>query len=194
MAAKPPTAEAFYDAGTIATQLGSARQAEAAWKALRSGFSDHPLARRAALDQAQVAFDRGVYKDAVALARSASASPEGGVRARALLLLGESEVKLKRFAPAHEAFRGAVQAAGADHAIRYRALAGSGLALEEQERFAEAATYYQQVAEGSPEKDLRAWARTRRGAVAAAGAPSPKSASPAKSGARPGGKKPEPAR
>jgi TolA-binding protein len=194
MATKPPTAEAFYDAGTIATQLGSPREAEAAWKALRSGFSDHPLARRAALDQAQVAFDRGVFKDAAALARSASASPEGGVRARAFLLLGESEVKLKRFAPAHEAFRGAVQAAGADQAIRYRALAGSGLALEEQEHFAEAATYYQQVAEGSPDKDLRAWARTRRAAVAAARAPSPKGASPAKPGARPGGKTPEPAR
>jgi TolA-binding protein len=193
MATSPPTAEAFYEAGTIATHLGRTRDAEAAWKALRSGFSDHPLARRAALDQAQAAFDRGVFKDAAALARSASASPEVVVRARAFLLLGESEVKLKRFAPAHEAFREAVAAAGTDEAIRYRALAGSGLALEEQERWAEAATHYQQVAEGSPDKDLRAWARTRRAAVAARREP-PKSAAPAKPPARPAAKTPEPAR
>jgi TolA-binding protein len=194
MATSPPTAEAFYDAGTIATLLGRSREAEAAWKALRSGFSDHPLARRAALEQAQVAFERGVFKDAAALARSAAASPEVGVRARAFLLLGETEVKLKRFAPAHEAFRDAVQAAGADDAIRYRALAGSGLALEEQQRWAEAARYYQQVADGSDDKDLRAWARTRRAAVEARRDPASKSAPPVRPSTRPGAKEPQPAR
>jgi TolA-binding protein len=194
MAASPPTAEAFYDAGTIATLLGRGRDAEAAWKALRSGFSDHPLARRAALEQAQTAFDRAVFKDAAALARAASGSPDVAVRARAFLLLGESEVKLKRFGPAHDAFRSAAEAAAGDDAIRYRALAGSGLALEEQQRWAEAARYYQQVADESPDKDLRTWARTRRAAVAARQEPAPKTVPAPRPATRPAAKTPEPAR
>lgn len=191
MAVSPPTPEALYEAGTIATLLGRSRDAEAAWKELRSAFSDHPLARRAALEQAQSAFDRNVFRDAAALARAASTSPEAGVRARALLLLGESELKLKRFAPAHTAFQGAVAAAGPDDVLRFRALAGSGLALEEQQRWSEAGRFYRQVAEGSSDRELQAWARARATAVAAR-QESPPSAPAPRPQAKPAVKAPPP--
>jgi TolA-binding protein len=181
MAQSPPRAETLFDAGTIAALLGRSREAEAAWKGLRSEFPDHPLAQRAALELAQEAFDRSGYREAAGLARSASASTDPATKARAFLLLGESELKQKRWGPAHEAFREAVETAEGDDGIRYRALAGSGLALEEQDRWVEAGKYYQQVAEGSPDQDLRAWARSRRAEVAsrASGAKSAPTQKPA---------------
>lgn len=174
VALSPQTAESRYDAGVIASRLGRGRDAESAWKGLRSEFPDHPLAARASLDLAQSAFGRSAYKDAVPLARAAAKSEEPAVRAQALLLVGESELKLKRFPAAHEAFKGAAEAAGEDAGVRFRALAGSGLALEEQGRLSQAVKYYDQVAAASPDKELRAWAKARRSAVAAKLKPAPK--------------------
>jgi len=111
-------------------------------------------------------------------------SPDEAVRAQAQLLVGESELKLKRPAPAHQAFQAAVEAAGSqDPAVRFRALAGSGLALEEQGKLADSLRYYDQVAADAPDKELRAWAKARRTAVAAqlkpvATKPAPKPAKP----------------
>ena len=185
MAQSPPTAEGVYDAGFIATRLGRTRDAEAAWAALRKEFPDHPLAARASLEMAQGAFGRNAFKDAATLARGAAKSDDTGVRAQAQLLVGESELKLKRPAPALVAFREAAEVAGSeDPAVRYRALAGAGLALEDQGKLSDAMRYYDQVAADCPDKELRAWAKTRKSAVAAQLKP----ASPAPSAPKPAAK------
>ena len=167
MAQSPRTAEGLYDAGVIAARLGRPGDADQAWLLLRNEFPDHPLAGRAALELAHAAFGKTAYKDAASLGRAAAKSGEDAIRGQTLLLVGESELRLKRFAPAHQAFQSAVEAAGQDAAVRFRALAGSGLALEEQRQWAQAAKYYEEVAAASPDKELRAWAKARRAAVAA---------------------------
>ncbi len=69
-----------------------------------------------------------------------------------------------------------------DSQVRYRALAGSGLAMEEQKQWAQAARYYEEVAVKSPDKTLRAWAKERRDAVTAQLGGAPKNGgTPAKS-------------
>jgi TolA-binding protein len=179
MAQEPRTAESLYDAGFIATRLNRPKDSEAAWTALRKDFPDHPLAARASLDLAQAAFGRGSFKDAASLARVAAKSDDTGVRAQAQLLVGESELKQKRASPALQAFRAAAEASADDAAVRYRALAGAGLALEEQGKLSEAIRYYDQVAADCPDKELRAWARTRKTAVAAQLKPQPPPDKPA---------------
>jgi len=180
MAQEPRTAEGLYDAGFIAARLSRPRDSEVAWTALRKDFPDHPLAVRASLDLAQGAFGRGSFKEAATLARGAAKSDDTGVRAQAQLLLGESELKQKRPSPALQAFQAAVQAAGSDDpAVRYRALAGAGLSLEEQGKLSEAIRYYDQVAADCPDQELRAWARARKTAVAAQLKPQPAPAKPA---------------
>ena len=167
IAERPRTAERLYDAGFIATRLARPKDAEQAWAALRADFPDHPLAARASLEVAQAAYGRGAFKEAAGTAQGATKSEEESVRASALLLIGESELKLKRYAPALEAFEAAAAAPGQDAGLRYRALAGSGLALEEQRQWAKALRYYDEVAKDCPDKELRAWARARRAAVEA---------------------------
>jgi len=179
MAQEPRTAESLYDAGFIATRLNRPKDSEAAWTALRKDFPDHSLAARASLDLAQAAFGRGSFKDAASLARVAAKSDDTGVRAQAQLLVGESELKQKRASPALQAFRAAAEASADDAAVRYRALAGAGLALEEQGKLSEAIRYYDQVAADCPDKELRAWARTRKTAVAAQLKPQPAPDKPA---------------
>jgi len=179
MAQEPRTAESLYDAGFIATRLNRPKDSEAAWAALRKEFPDHPLAARASLDLAQGAFGRGSFKEAATLARGAAKSDDTGIRAQAQLLLGESELKQKRASPALQAFRAAAEAGSDDPAVRYRALAGAGLALEEQGKLSEAVRYYDQVAADCPDKELRAWARTRKTAVAAQLKPQPAPEKPA---------------
>jgi TolA-binding protein len=191
MAQSPHTPEAVYDAGFIATRLGRPRDADLAWAALRKEFPDHPLAARASLELAQSAFGRGSFKDTVVLARGATKSEDTAIRAQAQLLIGESELKQKRAGPALTAFQAAAEAAGSDDpAVRYRALAGAGLALEEQGKLPEALRYYDQVAADCPDKELRAWARSRKSAVAAQIKPTPKPTpaakpSPAKPASKP---------
>jgi tetratricopeptide (TPR) repeat protein len=187
MSATPASAENLYDAAVVATRLGRTKDAEAAWTRLRKDFPDHALASRASLDLAQVAFTRSQYKDAVTLAQAAVKGIEGPQRAEAYLLQGEGELKLRRFAPAHQAFQQALQVNGVEAQVRYRALAGSGLAMEEQKQWAQAARYYEEVAAKSTDKTLKAWAKERRDAVTAQLGGAPKTGGavakpPAKSG------------
>ena len=166
MAQKPATPEALYDAGVMAAGLDRPRDAEAAWSRLRKEFPDHVLAGRASLEQGQAAFAKGNFKDAAALARVAAKSSEDTVRAEGLLLVGESEMKLRRPAPALTAFQAAADEPAIEPALRFRALAGTGLAYEEQKQWTQAAKYYDEVAAGSPDKTLASWAKTRRTAIA----------------------------
>jgi hypothetical protein len=68
--------------------------------------------------------------------------------------------------------------------MRYRALAGAGLAHEEQRQYKQAARFYEEVAAKSPDKTLASWAKERLAAVneaaRAEAAPAPK-ATPKKS-------------
>jgi TolA-binding protein len=184
MAQSPPTPEALYDAGAIASRLNRPKDAETAWTRLTTDFPGHGLAAHASLELAQLAFDRKAFKQAVTLARAAGQSAEDSVRAPAFLLVGESELKLKRFGPAHQAFQAAAEFPEQDASVRYRALAGSGLALEEQKQWAQAAKYYQEVASKSPDATLKAWAKARHTEVLANLKPPPKP--PAGSSAPPG--------
>jgi TolA-binding protein len=176
LAQKPPTPEGLYDAGGIAAGLGRPRDAEAAWARLRKEFPEHLLTARASLEQAQTAFSKNSFKDAAALGRAASKSPEDAVRGEALLVVGESEMKLRHPAQALPAFQAAADTPGLEPALHFRAMAGSGLAHEDQKQWAQAARYYEDVAERSPDKTLANWAKTRRAAIAANLKPAPKPA------------------
>ena len=166
MAQKPPTPEALYDAGALAAGLDRQKDVEAAWGRLRKEFPDHALTGRASLEQAQAVFAKNNFKDAAALGRVAAKSTEDAVRGEGFLIVGESEMKLRRPAPALTAFQAAADTPGLEPALRYRALAGTGLAYEEQKQWTQAAKYYDEVAAGSPDKTLAAWAKTRRTAIA----------------------------
>lgn len=157
----PPTPEGLYDAGVIAQQLGRQKEAEAAWRRLRAEFPKHALTARASLELAQGAFKRNQFKDAAALAKRAGESDETGVRAEALLLLGESELKQQRYEPALKAFQAVQAVEGADPALRFRAMAGSGLAHEELGHLGEAAKLYSDVAAQTVDKTLKEWASKR---------------------------------
>ena len=166
MAQKPATPESLYDAGAMAAGLDRPKDVEAAWGRLRKEFPDSPLAGRASLEQAQAVFAKNNFKDAAALGRVAAKSSEDAVRGEALLIVGESEMKLRRSAPALAAFQAAADTPGLEPALRFRALAGTGLAYEDQKQWAQAAKYYDEVATGSPDKTLAGWAKTRRAAIA----------------------------
>jgi TolA-binding protein len=186
IAQSPPSAEGLYDAGVIASRLGRPQDAEVAWVRLRKEFPDHPLALRGALELAQSAFARSAWKDASALAQAATRSGEDAIRAEALVLLGESDLRLKRYPTAYQAFQQAIEATPEDPALHFRALAGSGLVMEEQRQWTQAARYYDEVAARSPDTTLRTWAKERRAAIAsklkpAGGKSAPRSAAPAPS-------------
>ncbi len=157
MSDTPPTPEGLYDAGAIAGQLGQPREQEAAWERLRQEFPDRALAYRAALDLAQAAYKREQYDDAVTLARAATKSED--LRAEAHLLVGEAQLKLKQNAEALAAFRKVVALPGIERALRFRALAGSAVAQEEQQQWSEAVRLYEEVATDSADPALKQWAR-----------------------------------
>jgi tetratricopeptide (TPR) repeat protein len=90
------------------------------------------------------------------------------VRGEAFVLLGESELKQRRHAAAISAFKSAAEAPALDPAMRFRALAGTGLAHEEQRQYGPAAKFYEEVATKSPDKTLASWAKERLAAVNAA--------------------------
>jgi TolA-binding protein len=165
VAQSPATAEGLYDAGLVAGKLGRPRDADTAWTRLRKDFPDHPLSGRVSLEMAQSAFAKNSFKDAATLAKAASRSPEDAVRGEAFVLLGESELKQKRHAAAVAAFKSAAEAPAVEPAMRYRALAGTGLAYEEQRQWAQAAKFYDEVASKSPDKTLASWAKERLAAV-----------------------------
>jgi TolA-binding protein len=165
LASQPATAESLYDAGLVAGKLGRPKDADTAWARLRKDFPDHPLSGRVSLEMAQSAFAKNSFKDASTLARAAARSPEDAVRGEAFVLLGESELKQRRHAAAITAFKSAVEAPALDSAMRFRALAGTGLAHEEQRQYGPAAKLYEEVAAKSPDKTLAAWAKERLAAV-----------------------------
>jgi len=122
---------------------------------------------KASFDAANAAFKKNQWKDAVTYAVPATDSPDDAIRAEAWLLTGESELKLKRHAAAAKAFEEVGTIPGADAAVRYRALAGLGLAREELKDWRAAADAYDQVATKSTDSALKQWARDRAAIVKA---------------------------
>lgn len=181
----PATPEGLYEAAAIAGRLGRPRDQDAALRRLRKEFPDHTLAQRAALDLANIAFKKNQFKDAATLARAAAPGDDDVVRAEALLLAGEAELKLERYAEAVKAFEGVRNVEGVEAGVRYRALAGLGLAHEKLQAWRPALTAYEAVAGKSPDAGLREWAQQRVKAVKAQLAKSP--AKPA-NGTKPKGK------
>lgn len=167
MDAQPPTAEALHDAASLAARLERPRERDVAWRKLRATFPDHPLTRRFALDMATASFKDQNWKDAAALAQIAAHSDEDAVRAEGWLLTGEAELKLRRFPAAARAFESVAEVAGADRGVRYRALAGLGLAREEQQEWKGALAAYESVAAQSTDETLAGWAKQRVAAVKA---------------------------
>jgi TolA-binding protein len=163
----PPTVEGLYDAGVIAQKLGKEKDAEVAWRGLRSKFPDHALTARASLELADIALKRNQFKESLAHALKASESEELAVKLGALLLMGESELKQKHPQAALKAFQSAEALEAGDPARHFRAVAGRGLAHEELRQWAAAAKAYEAVAEESPDKTLRQWAKERLAAVRA---------------------------
>ena len=171
----PATPDGLYEAAEAAGRLGKTKEQEAAWRRLRKEFPEHAMGRRAALELATLSFKKKEWKDAAMLARMAAPSDEEPVRAEALLLAGEAELKLKRFAEAVKAFEGVTAIDGVDAAVRYRALAGLGLAQEELQNLKPALSAYEAVASKSPNSALREWAQERAKAVKARLAKAPPS-------------------
>jgi len=163
----PPTPEALYDAGLIAGRIGQLQNQETAWRRLRKEFPSHPLAHQAALELARAAFKRKNWQDAAAQAKAATASSDDAVRVEALLLEGESELKLNRFRDAAKSFETVGAVKNLEAGDRYRALAGLGLAREQLGELRAALTAYESVASKSPDVTLRDWARDRAAAVKA---------------------------
>ena len=189
----PPTAEAFFEAAQIATRWS--RPVEAAWRQLKGQFPDHALTRRLAGELATAALKQKNYKDAGALGLTAAQSDEASVRAEGWLVVGESELKLKRFPQAVKAFEAVGAVGDVEAGVRYRALAGLGLAREEQKDWKAALAAYEAVAGRSPDATLRDWARARVTAMKNQLKPSngtpapPKRSEPAKPSDKPAGGK-----
>lgn len=165
MSQSPATPEALGEALAIAQRLGRPRDVDAAWRRLRADFPEHPATQKIAFDLANAAFKRKDWKDAVAYATVATASADDTIRAEAWLLTGESDLKLRRFAAAAKAFEEVGAVPGADPGVRFRALAGLGLAREEQKDWRAALSAYEAVAAKSPDTALRQWARERAAVV-----------------------------
>jgi TolA-binding protein len=161
------SAENLYDAGVIAGKSGKVKEQQTAWARLRKEFPNHPLAHQAAFDLADAAFKRKEWGQAATQAKAATASEDEGLRARALLLEGESELKLSRFKDAAKSFESVERVKNLDPGDRYRALAGLGLAREQLGEIRGALQAYDAVASKSPDATLRNWARDRAAAVRA---------------------------
>lgn len=171
MAESPSRPEGLWEAAAIAAKLGRDGEQAAAWRKLRADFPDHPLSQRAALELAQVAYKRKDWKDVVEQARVAARSDEAAASAEAWLLAGEAELKLKHFSSAQKAFESAAAVKNVEPALRFRALAGLGLAHEEQREWKQALAAYESVAGKSSDSTLREWARERAKVVRARMAP-----------------------
>jgi TolA-binding protein len=185
MSQVPATPEALVEALALAQRGGRPSDQDAAWRKLRANFPRHPLTHRTAFELANAAFERKQWKDAVSYAEIAIGGDDDGMRAESWLLTGESELKLKRFAAAAKAFEEVGTVDTADAAVRYRALAGLGLAREEQKELRAALKAYETVATKSPDGALRQWAKQRADIVKAQLA---KPATPATPAPKPKGK------
>jgi TolA-binding protein len=188
MEQSPATAEGLYEAADIARRLTQPKDAEAAWRRLKGEFPEHALTRRLALELAAAAFKQKSWKDAAAYGATAVQSEGATARAEAWLLVGESELKLKRFPQAAKAFEAVGAVDEVEAGTRYRALAGLGLAREEQKEWRAALNAYEAVAGRSPDTSLRDWARERVAAMKSRLGTS-KPAPPAKPTGKPAGKK-----
>jgi TolA-binding protein len=171
MEQEPITAEGLYEAAGVAARLARRPEQEAAWKKLRTNFPEHALTRRLALDLAASAFKQKSWKDAAAYAQVAAESDEKSLKSEGWLLVGESELKLKRFEPAAKAFEAVGTIPDVEADVRFRALAGLGLAREEQKEWKAALAAYDAVVKRSPDPTLRDWARQRVTEVKARAAP-----------------------
>jgi len=180
----PPTAESYYEAASIAGGLGLRAEQDAAWKKLRAKFPGDALTRKMAAELAATAFKQKNWKDAVTYGTIAAQSDEDAVRADGFLFVGEAELKQKRFAQAAKAFEAVGTVADVEAGTRFRALAGLGLAREEQKEWRAALAAYEAVATKSPDTTLRDWARERVAAV--------KSQLPKSNGSGDGGKPAKP--
>jgi TolA-binding protein len=185
LAQQPATAEALYDAGSIAGRIGDQKGQDTAWRRLRKEFPGDPLALQAALELANAAFKRKDWKEASAQAQAAAQSDDEALRVDALLLHGESELKLARWSTAVKAFERVGTTKSVEAAARYRALAGLGLAQEQLKDSRAALAAYEQVAAKSPDATLRDWARDRATALRAR---LPKPPPPKADGSRTNGK------
>jgi tetratricopeptide (TPR) repeat protein len=146
---------------------------------MRSDLAQDPKTHRIAFDLANSAFKRKDWREAAAYGEVAGRSEDEGVRSEAWLLVGESELKQKHWAPAAKAFEAVGAVSNIEGSVRFRALAGLGLAREEQKDLRGALAAYDAVAQKSPDASLRDWARERAGAVRARlGKPSPGPAKP----------------
>ena len=155
------TAEGLYAVASALAQLDRVPDHEAAMRRLHREFPQHTLARRAALHLAYAAFRRSQWEEAVTLGRDAAQSEEEKTRAEGWLLKGEAELKLKRFYDAVKSFESVGPALSSEPWVRYRALAGLGLAREELQHFRLAYAAYEPVARNSPDPALRSWAQER---------------------------------
>jgi TolA-binding protein len=163
MADRTTSAEALYDAALIGAQLGQAADHEAALRRLRAEFPSSPLAPRAALELATAAFRRAQYQETVT--QATAAAKDTALQAEAMLLVGEAELKLRRWSAALKAFDAVATKPGVDRGMRARAIAGSALALEEQQQWQAALKLYETVAAENADPGLKQWARDRLTAV-----------------------------
>lgn len=179
------SAEDLYQAAQTATQLSRPKDVDTAWRKLKAQYPDHPLTSRLSLQLANTAFKEKNYKEAATFAQGATQSGDDAVRADAWLTVGESELKLKRFPQAAKAFESVGTGDDVEAGTRYRALAGLGLAREEQKEWKAALAAYEAVANRSPDTTLREWARERATAMknqlkTTGAPPAPKRTEPAK--------------
>jgi tetratricopeptide (TPR) repeat protein len=151
----------------IAGKSGDVKGQQAAWARLRKEYPNHPLSYQAAYDLAESAFKKKEWTQAALQAKAAAASEEETLRARALLLEGESELKLSRFKDAAKSFEAVGNVKNLEPGERYRALAGLGLAREQLGEIRAALAAYDAVATKSPDTRLRDFARERAAALRA---------------------------
>ena len=195
MAEQPARPEGLREAFDIAGQLSHPKDADAAWRKLKAQFPNDPNTRLVALELANSAFKQKNYKDAGVHGLTAAQSDEGKVRAEGWLIVGESELKLGRYPQAAKAFEAVGAVGDVEAGVRYRALAGLGLAREQQKDWKAALAAYEAVAGRSPDQTLRSWAQQRAAAMKEqlkppAGTPAPpKRSEPAKPGDKPTGRK-----
>ena len=161
MSLSPPTPDALVEAMTIARRLQRPTDEAAAWNKLKADFPKHPLTVKTAGELADAAFKKKDWKQTITYAQAATAATEDTPRAEAWLLIGESELKLKRYPNAAKAFEEVGTIEGGDVGTRYRALAGLGIVREEQKNWSAALTAYEAVGARSPDTALKQWARER---------------------------------
>jgi TolA-binding protein len=186
MSQSPSTADSLEEAVRIGRRLGRSQE-DAAWRKLRADFPTQAVTQKMALEYANAAYKRSQWKETIAYAGALTTSPDDATRAEGWLLTGESELKLKRFPQAAQAFE-EVGAIGDSVASgeRYRALAGLGLAREELKDYRAALSAYE-AATKSPDPVIKQWARDRA-AVVKARLNSPSTPAPKTPATKPKGK------